>query len=426
MEQRLLVVSPVRNEAAHIERVALALAAQTRRPDAWIVVDDQSTDETPRILARLEQRLEFMTVIGGTAPDTSPATEAHPATDVHPATDAPASDTNVATHTANGSQTPPTTTAPANDAAPANRAALADSASPKGHLATGAPKDRLATGAAPRAFNRGLNSVDWRSYTHIAKIDGDTELPPRYWELLLNEFARDPTLGLAGGVQREHDGRDWSKRQPGANEYHVRGALKCYTRECLEAIGGIQERLGWDALDEYYARMRGFQTRAIPGLVALHHRQTGSADGVLRGRARHGYCAYLLHMTLPWVTMRSFKVARERPRVISGLAFMYGYVRAAASRAERVDDPQLRAFVRHELHHRERAAIAGLLACLPQTLHLKPGPKSRLGTAFPGPESGQTDPGGPLVHGRNLVSVHGLRERSSRERSPVSLADRES
>ncbi len=40
MEQRLLVISPVHNEASHIELIAHALAAQTRRPDLWIVVDD--------------------------------------------------------------------------------------------------------------------------------------------------------------------------------------------------------------------------------------------------------------------------------------------------------------------------------------------------------------------------------------------------
>ena len=60
---------------------------------------------------------------------------------------------------------------------------------------------------------------------------------------------------------------------------HVHGALKCYTRECLEAIGGVQEsRLGWDAIDETYARMRGFRTAASttcrrPSPSAWHRRR---------------------------------------------------------------------------------------------------------------------------------------------------------
>ncbi len=304
MEQRLLVISPIRNEAEHFERTALALAAQTRRPDLWLVVDDHSTDETPAILARLAQGLDFMSVVNGQPPTPQDA-----------------------------------------------------------------PKDRLAVGAPPRAFNRGLAGTDWKSFTHIAKLDGDVELPPNYYELLLEEFTREPSLGLAGGALQELNGENW-REPPAANDYHVRGALKCYSRECLEAIGGIQERLAWDAIDEIYARMRGYTTRTVCGLVAWHHRQTGSADGLVRGRARHGRCAYIVHFTLPWVTMRAFKVARERPRGISGVAFLYGYLSAAAVRAPRVEDPEFRAFVRRELRERVHSELAQRLPLLRAPLPL--------------------------------------------------------
>jgi poly-beta-1,6-N-acetyl-D-glucosamine synthase len=291
-EQRLLVISPVRNEAAHIERVASALASQTRPPDRWVVVDDQSTDATPQILDELASRLDFMSVI--------------------------------------------------------HSSSLADEP---------AAKDRLARAAPPRSFNRGLNSVEWRSFTHISKLDGDIELPPDYFERLLEEFTHDSELGLAGGVLREREGDGW-RREQAASAYHVRGGLKCYSRDCLEAIGGIQERLAWDAIDQVYARMRGFQTRGMPQLVALHHRPTGSADGVLRGRARHGRVAYIIHFTPLWVTLRAFKVAKERPRGLSGLAFLFGYFRSAVLRVPRVDDPEFREFVHAELRDRARGELA--------------------------------------------------------------------
>ncbi len=56
MTQRLLLISPVRNEEAHIERIADAVARQTRRPDLWVVVDDASTDRTPEILTTLAEQ----------------------------------------------------------------------------------------------------------------------------------------------------------------------------------------------------------------------------------------------------------------------------------------------------------------------------------------------------------------------------------
>ncbi len=63
MSQRLLLISPVRNEEAHIELVAEAVAAQTRPPDLWVVVNDNSTDATAEILARLAERIGFLKVL---------------------------------------------------------------------------------------------------------------------------------------------------------------------------------------------------------------------------------------------------------------------------------------------------------------------------------------------------------------------------
>jgi poly-beta-1,6-N-acetyl-D-glucosamine synthase len=296
--QRLLLISPVRNEEAHLELVANALALQTRTPDLWLVVNDGSTDRTAEVLERLTERIDFLRVL-----DTAKLPQ------------------------------------------------------------LGLVKDRLATAAEARAFNLGLDSVDWRSFSHVAKLDGDTELPPRYFELLLSRFEQDPALGLAGGMYADPDpnpaGDGW-KVIDVPSEHHVPGTLKCYSLACFEAIGGMQERLGWDTIDETYARMRGYQTRSYADLVAHHHRPWGSADGTLRGRARHGECAYIAHFSLPWVVLRAFKVARARPRGISGLAFLYGYLRSSVRRVPRVEDHAFRRFVRREQRTRMVRGISAL------------------------------------------------------------------
>jgi glycosyltransferase involved in cell wall biosynthesis len=61
--RRLLIISPVYNEAAHLDRCARAVAAQRLTPDNWVVVDDGSTDETLAVARRWERRLEFLTVL---------------------------------------------------------------------------------------------------------------------------------------------------------------------------------------------------------------------------------------------------------------------------------------------------------------------------------------------------------------------------
>ena len=285
MGQRLLVISPVRNEAPHLERVARAMAAQTRPPDLWLLVDDHSTDETYEIAARLAAEIPFISVLSAPA------------------------------------------------------APLPD------------PGDRLASAAAPRTFNFGLQSVERRRFSHIAKLDGDIELPPRYFESILAEFEADRRLGMAGGLRTELvHGRRRLERVP--TEHHVNGALKCYSRACFESIGGVQERLGWDTIDETLARMRGYRTRTFEGLVAIHHRPWASADGTLRGRARYGAAAYVVHFPAYWVALRSLKIATARPQVISGLAFLYGYARAALRRTPRVEDREFRRTIQRETRGR--------------------------------------------------------------------------
>jgi biofilm PGA synthesis N-glycosyltransferase PgaC len=286
MQPRILIISPVRNEGPHIERVVRAMAAQDLPPERWIVVDDGSEDETLEVLRRLEPDVPFLTV--------------------------------------------------------------AESR----HMAGGPVRDRLARAAAPRTFNAGLTLAgDVASYTHVMKLDGDVTLPPDYLRQLMDRFEADPRLGVAGGVLDEPNA-DGSMRRIKIARTHVHGALKCYSAACFSAIGGVQERLGWDTIDETYARMRGFDTRHFDDLVGVHHRPIGSADGTLRGHARHGECAYIGHHTLWWVSLRALRVGCRRPRVVSGVAFVCGYVRAGLKRVERVPDREYRRFARRELRQR--------------------------------------------------------------------------
>jgi biofilm PGA synthesis N-glycosyltransferase PgaC len=46
-----VVVSPVRDEAKHVEVTLRSVTGQTLRPSLWVIVDDGSQDETPEIVA---------------------------------------------------------------------------------------------------------------------------------------------------------------------------------------------------------------------------------------------------------------------------------------------------------------------------------------------------------------------------------------
>lgn len=58
--RRLLVISPVRNEAEYLQRTIDSMVAQTVRPAAWLIVDDGSTDATSDIAARAAEQHEWI------------------------------------------------------------------------------------------------------------------------------------------------------------------------------------------------------------------------------------------------------------------------------------------------------------------------------------------------------------------------------
>jgi biofilm PGA synthesis N-glycosyltransferase PgaC len=304
---QVLIVSPVRNEAAHIARVVRGVAAQQPAPAAWVAIDDGSSDDTYDQLHAFSGELDCLAVLR--APAQAPGA-----------------------------------------------------------------RDRLARAVEARNFNLALAHAGWEdgtraprrgdlgpgarhgAYSHVMKLDGDIELPPGYLAGLLERFAANPRLGIAGGTLVEPT-PDGGERPIRIARHHVHGALKCYTRECFSAIGGVPERLGWDTIDETYARMRGFQTQSFTELQCVHHRPLASADGALRGHARHGECAYVTHQAALWVALRSLRVARRPPAGVSGAAFLYGYARAAVRRTERVADREYRSFTRRELRGRMREAL---------------------------------------------------------------------
>jgi hypothetical protein len=110
--------------------------------------------------------------------------------------------------------------------------------------------------------------------------------------------------------------------------------------------------LAWDAIDEKLARMHGFRTRTFEYLVAIHHRPWGSAEGTLRGRGRYGTADYVARSPIYWAVFRSLKFTALRPRGIGGLAYLFGYCRAALRRTPRFGDGDFRRAVRREIHGR--------------------------------------------------------------------------
>ena len=193
---------------------------------------------------------------------------------------------------------------------------------PPASLAAGA--DRLHHAAEARAFNYGMSLAS--GFTHVGKLDGDIELPPDYYERLLDRFRDDASLGLAGGVLMEPTSRGWQLRG-NSDLQHVRGALKLYTRRCFETIGGVREILGWDGVDEVLARMHGYRTRSFQTPSRRHRPPAPPRGG--SGSYRLGRSMFIEGYPAAWILPRSVKVAASsQPVGMSGVAYCAGYFNA--------------------------------------------------------------------------------------------------
>ena len=197
------------------------------------------------------------------------------------------------------------------------------------------------------AFYVGLESVDWRSYPYLCKLDLDLDLPPRYFDILIARMEADPRIGTCSGKPyMRRNGKLVSERR--GDEMSV-GMTKLYRESCFRDIGGLPRAVMWDAIDCHKARQLGWKSVSWdhPDLNFEHLRPMGSSEqSIYEGRRRHGRGQwYMGSDPLYYAATCVFRML-EPPYVLGGLAMAQGYLGAWLRGAPQHDDRNLRAFVR--------------------------------------------------------------------------------
>jgi poly-beta-1,6-N-acetyl-D-glucosamine synthase len=194
-----------------------------------------------------------------------------------------------------------------------------------------------------RALHAGLDSLDIEPDVFV-NVDADITMDPDYFERLLEAFANDPSLGIASGSAWEFDDGVW--RQRFVTGGTVWGASRAYRWECLQDVLPLEERHGWDGIDQLKARGRGWRTKTLTNLPFRHHRAEGRHDG---SRWAHwlanGDTAYFMGYRLWYLLARTLHQMRRDPAAV---ALLYGYVAAAARNTPRLSDPAARAVLRSD------------------------------------------------------------------------------
>jgi biofilm PGA synthesis N-glycosyltransferase PgaC len=207
-------------------------------------------------------------------------------------------------------------------------------------------------GSPAAAFNAGKGLIEAAGvvYHVIMKVDADLELEPGFLAAVGDAFERDSRLGVASGLVLVKRAGTVVVEETGG--FHTRGATKSYRRTCLDEIGGVVEGLGWDTIDEIAAHGRGWRVDTVREARAFQVRPTGTATGVMRGRARAGRACHLVGYPFWAVFARAARRSVEPPYVVGSAAMIYGYWRSRLRREPRTAPPEVTAHLRHTLRQR--------------------------------------------------------------------------
>ncbi|ARC90823.1 glycosyltransferase family A protein [Rhodovulum sp. MB263] len=271
-----VLISPCRDEAAHMRRTLDSVLAQSLRPAKWVIVDDGSTDETPRILADYALAHPWIEIVA--RPD-------------------------------------------------------------RGQRAVGP--------GVIEAFYAGLDRVEPGAFPYLCKLDLDLDLPPRYFETLIERMEAEPRIGTCSGKPYIRRGGTLVSERRG-DEMSV-GMTKFYRSACFRQIGGFVRAVMWDAIDCHKARQLGWIAVSWdhPDLNFEHLRPMGSSQSsIYAGRRRHGFGQYYMGSDPLYFAATCVFRGLEPPYLLGGLAMMQGYLGAWLGGAARHPDADLVAFIR--------------------------------------------------------------------------------
>jgi glycosyltransferase involved in cell wall biosynthesis len=289
-KRRYCLITPCRDEASYARRTLESVVRQSEPPARWIIVDDGSKDETPRILAEYAARFPFIVVV--TRPDRGV---------------------------------------------------------------------RKLGGGVIDAFYSGYDTIQPGEFEYVCKLDLDLDLPPRYFELLMDRMEAEPRIGTCSGKPYFFPpGKpDDAVRFPLADtsglvsektgDENSVGMTKFYRTTCFRQIGGFVRELMWDGIDGHRCRQLGWIAVSWddPELRFVHLRPMGTSHkNWWTGRVRWGFGQYFMGTTPAWMLASAAYRMTRPPLLVGGFAMLYGYFGSMVRRNARYADDGFRRFVR--------------------------------------------------------------------------------
>ena len=157
---------------------------------------------------------------------------------------------------------------------------------------------RKSGGGVMEAFFEGYNSLQCHDWDFIVKLDGDLSFAPDYFEKCFEYFRREPSLGIGGGdIYHVISGQDEARSK-------IRSSMCGVRPKFIGRLAGTQSE-GSGCPQDGTPSMKSRPTCWAGRLIAFRICTfiitgfTGTADGFLRDRVKHGKVCYVSRLSPP-------------------------------------------------------------------------------------------------------------------------------
>lgn len=189
--------------------------------------------------------------------------------------------------------------------------------------------DKVAPGKVG-AIEAALASCAGLAFDFLAVLDADVTVGPDYYERVLERFAADPRLGIAGGMVSNILPDGSPARGGFKNPDAVGGPVQMFRRSCFEDIGGYKPYGHEDGRACADARRRGWGVRSFPDIKADHHvPHKGYASTIASMVPTDFYLGrmhYAMRMPLWFEGVMAAREGFQKPYVLGGAALFAGHL----------------------------------------------------------------------------------------------------
>lgn len=212
------------------------------------------------------------------------------------------------------------------------------------------------TGRPRRSFSSvvfvteaGIDALTYKDYDFIGFLDADIRFAETYYADIMEKFASNIKLGLAGGLVVDCVGgrRVVNKQSLG----DVAGAVQFFRRTCFDLLGGLVAipEGGWDAITCVQTRMHGFIAQTFPEIQVDHLKPRNAAEGnIVRRFIQLGVRDYALGNHPLFETGKCAYRCLERPYIIGGAMRFVGYLWCCIIQRKRMLSPEMIMEIRRE------------------------------------------------------------------------------